>query len=47
MNSNSTQSQETAALDQLNSISEEMIRESYLAGSCRSIWVLGLDDGLN
>jgi hypothetical protein len=34
-------------LDELNDLSEEIIRESYLAGSCRTIWILGLDDGMN
>lgn len=34
-------------LEELNKLSENMIRDSYLAGHCRSIWIVGQDDGMD
>lgn len=31
-------------LEQINALSESLIRESYLEGYCRSIWIINRDD---
>lgn len=34
-------------LEQINAISEELIRDDYHAGKCPvAMWILGLDDGM-
>lgn len=40
--------QASPSLDQINALSESLIRESYLAGYCSSVWVVSRhDDEMN
>lgn len=41
---NHISTQVTSSLDQINFISELLIRESYLAGYCSSVWIVNRDD---
>ena len=36
--------QTSRSLDQINAYSESLIRESYLAGYCSSVWIVNRDD---